>query len=123
MTSFKIYHDIILDIQILKERIELYEKEKALWWGGRLGKTVSIDKAAERVDNINDKLDVLHEELQMKEYAKNRIESNLKKYRDIEYKVFYMRYVQGKKLQQIADELNFTHQYIKEVSRRIKMNT
>lgn len=120
MNSFKLYQELILDIEVLKELIDVYESEKASWWGGKLGKIVSLDQAAERVDNINDKLDILHEELNKKMFAKERIEGNLRKFKNIEHKVFYMRYIEGKKLQQIADELNFTHQYIKEISQRIK---
>lgn len=122
MNNFKLYHELLLDIEVLKEMIEVYENEKASWWGGKLGKIVSLDQAAERVDKINDKLDILHDELNKKAFAKERIEGNLRKYKNIEHKVFYMRYIEGKKLQQIADELNFTYQYIKEISQRIKIS-
>ena len=123
MNNFRMYHDLILDIEILREQIDMYEAEKASWWGGRLGKLVSIDKAAERVDSINDKLDILHEDLQRKTFARERIESSLQKYKSIEHKVFYKRYVEGKTLQQIADETNFSYQYIKEVSSKIKLSS
>ncbi|WP_050613317.1 hypothetical protein [Bacillus testis] len=121
MNTFQIYNDLLLDIEVLKEQIELCEREKKQWWGGgRLFQTVSLDNAAERVDKLNFKLDHLHEELNIKTASQQRIEGQLKKYKGLEYKVFYGRYIEGKSLKDIAEELNYNYDYIREVACRIR---
>ena len=47
MNTFQIYDDLMLDIDILKQQIELARAEQEQWWiGGRLNHTVSLDNAA-----------------------------------------------------------------------------
>ena len=122
MQLFKSYHDMNLEIEILEDELKNTEREIEQWWiGGRLYTTVRIDQAAERVQKLKDKQVILSEELNRKLGYKEQFEARLKKMDGIAYKVFYGRYVEGKLLTEIADELGFSYQYIKNISQRLKL--
>jgi len=120
MNSFQIYSDLVLDIEILKEQIELCKAEQKQWWlGGRLVNTVSLDNAAERVDKLSEKIDQMEKELNIKMERAERLNQQLQKYQGLEYKIFYMRYIECKSLREIAEELNYSYQYIRAIAGQI----
>ncbi|WP_108669539.1 hypothetical protein [Peribacillus acanthi] len=124
MNSFQIYNDLLLDIEILQEQIEMADKERMQWYiGGRLFNTVPMDNAIARFDKLSDKIEKMQETLLIKIAARNRIVEQLEQYAGLEYKVFYMRFVQCKSLKEIAEELQYSYDYIKEVSSRIGKTT
>jgi len=121
MNSFQIYSDLVLDIEILKEQIELCKAEQKQWWlGGRLVNTVSLDNAAERVDKLSEKIERMEEELQIKTERAEKFNQRLQQYQGLEYKIFYMRYIECKTLKEIAEELNYSYQYIRHIAGQIK---
>ena len=123
MNTFQIYGDLVLDIEILKEQIELAKAEQKQWWlGGRLVNTVPLDNAAERVDRLTDKIERMEEELNLKVERAEKLNKQLQKYEGLQYKVFYKRYIEGKTLVQVAEELGKSYQYIKEVAARVKVS-
>ncbi|WP_019243661.1 MULTISPECIES: hypothetical protein [Bacillus] len=122
MNTFQIYSDLLLDIDILTEQIELSRREQKQWWiGGRLNNTVPLDNAAARTDKLSDKIEQMEKELQVKTERANHLKIQLNKYQGLEYKVFYNRYIEGKTLVQISDELGYSYQYIKEVATRVRI--
>lgn len=122
MQLFKSYHDMNLEIEILEDELKNTEREIEQWWvGGRLFPTVRIDQAAERVQKLKDKQIVLSEELKHKLISKDKFEERLNNMEGIAYKVFYGRYVEGKLLTEIADDLGYSYQYIKKVSQHLKL--
>lgn len=121
MNAFQLYNDLILDIEILKEQIELTYNEREQWWfGGKLSSTVPLDNMASRVDRLTEKLEKLEEQLKFKEAAEFRLKEQLARYEGLEYKVLYRRYVEGKSLKDIAEELNYSYDYIREIAVRIR---
>ena len=122
MQLFKSYHDMNLEIEILEDELKNTEREIEQWWvGGRLFPTVRIDQAAERVQKLKDKQIVLSEELKHKLISKDKFEERLNNMEGIAYKVFYGRYVEGKLLTEIADDLGYSYHYIKKVSQHLKL--
>lgn len=121
MNTFQIYDDLMLDIDILKQQIELARAEQEQWWfDGRLFPTVPLDVAAARVDKLSDAIERMELELEVKMERLNKLNEQLQKYKGLEYKVFYMRYVECMTLRDIADKLNYNYDYIRRVAVRLR---
>ena len=121
MNTFQIYDDLMLDIEILKQQIELARSEQQQWWiDGRLFPTVPLDVAAARVDKLSDAIERMELELEVKMERLNKLNEQLQKYKGLEYKVFYMRYVECMTLRDIADKLNYNYDYIRRVAVRLR---
>lgn len=119
---FTQYNDLEIDIEVLNEQIDILENEIENWWiGGRLFSTVSMDVAAQKVDRLKEKQLKLQDELEEKMYELNRIKAQLKRYNGLKYKVFYKKYIEGKKLTEIAEEVNYSYQWVKEVHAKMLM--
>lgn len=139
MEIIKSYKDLCEEIEIWKWRVEAYKAEiKAL---KKLAKVYGpsdvkgIDYSQPKVQNTNQigfeeflerlyKLEhhiYIHEEaIKNMEKCRKNMEERIKKLEGIDQKVVYMRDIEGKKLMDIAEELGYSYQYIKEVSARNK---
>lgn len=121
LETFILYNDLCLEIEVLKEQMELAEAEREQWWvGGRLFNTVPMDNAAERFDKLSDKIERLEKIIKAKQEVKNRIEKLMNQYEELPRKIAYMRFVQGKTLKQIANELNYSYDYVREIMSKMK---
>lgn len=119
LDTFILYNDLCLEIEVLREQLELAETEREQWWlGGRLFHSVPMDNAAERFDKLTDKIERMEVLLKKKRETKRKIEQLMNQYEEIPRKIAYMRFVQGRSLKDIARELNYSHQHV----RRIMMN-
>lgn len=122
MNSFQIYSNLLIDIEVLKEQIELNRREQERWWvNGDLFNVVHLDNAASRFDKLSEKIEKLEESLQEKEAAAERIKNQLARYKGIEHKVYYMRYIEGMPLYDIADQLDKSYDYIRTIAAKIKL--
>ena len=139
MEPIKSYKDLCTEIEIWKERVKAYEAEiKAL---KKLAKAYGpsdvkgIDYSQPKVQNTNQigfeeflerlyKLEhhiYIHEEaIKNMEKCRKNMEERIKKLEGIDQKVVYMRDIEGKTLVQIAEELGYSYDYIKEISARNK---
>ncbi len=139
MDVVKSYKDLCEEIEIWKWRVEAYKAEiKAL---KKLAKVYGpsdvkgIDYSQPKVQNTNQigfeeflerlyKLEhhiYIHEEaIKNMEKCRKNMEERIKKLEGIDQKVVYMRDIEGKTLKEIAEELGYSYQYIKEVSARNK---
>ncbi|MDF2546129.1 MAG: hypothetical protein K0R93_1027 [Anaerosolibacter sp.] len=73
-------------------------------------------EALERIHRIESHI-LLHEEtIAHLEETKRKMEEKVSELRGLDNKVVYMRDFQGKKLKEIADELGYSYDYIREVS-------
>ncbi|WNS74248.1 hypothetical protein RRV45_15160 [Bacillus sp. DTU_2020_1000418_1_SI_GHA_SEK_038] len=121
LDTFILYNDLCLEIEILKEQLELAESEREQWWiGGRLFHSVPMDNAAERFDKLSNKIERVESLLKKKEETKRRVESLMNDYEELPRKIAYMRFVQGKSLKEIANELNYTHQYVRKIMMKMR---
>lgn len=141
MSNYKItFEDLQIEIEIHETRINEMEREReflrksmyanapkfnptASYEGDRVqGGLVPLplDKIIERLNKIDDSLSVLYEILNEKKKVREKIERMIEQMEGLEYKVAYMRDMKGMKLQQIADELGYSHDHIRRVSSRIK---
>jgi len=139
MDTIKSYKDLCEEIEIWKWRVKAYKAEiKAL---KKLAKVYGpsdvkgIDYSQPKVQNTNQigfeeflerlyKLEhhiYIHEEaIKNMEKCRKNMEERIKKLEGIDQKVVYMRDIEGKTLVQIAEELGYSYDYIKEISARNK---
>lgn len=121
LDTFILYNDLCLEIEVLKEQLTLAENEREQWWiGGRLFTTVPMENAAERFDKLTDKIERMQALLKKKTDTRNKIEMLMSDYEELPRRIAYMRFVQGKSLKEIAEELNYSYQYVREVMSRLK---
>lgn len=81
---------------------------------------MSLDRILERLNKVDDSLNTLYQVLNAKKDAKRKMESVLSNFDGLEYKVAYMRDIKRMKLHEIADELGYSHDWIRKISSRVK---
>lgn len=117
---FRYYNDLEQEIDILEYQIEVCAKERADWsFDGRLGSKVSMSNAAENIDKLSDRIGWLDERIEAKKEVKRNLESKLQHLGELESKVAFKRFVEKKNLDSIAEELDYSVDWIKKVSSKV----
>ncbi|MDF2902383.1 MAG: hypothetical protein K0S25_21 [Bacillus sp. (in: firmicutes)] len=121
LDTFILYNDLCLEIDVIEEQIKLAEAEREQWWiGGRLFDSVPMNNAAERFDKLTDKIERMETLVKKKKEVKAKIEKLMNQYEEMPRKVAYMKFVQGKTLKEIAIELNYNYDYVREIFSKMK---
>ena len=139
MDVVKSYKDLCEEIEIWKERLKTYEIQlKAIVKLAKLDgpsditaidyskpyvdgtRQIGFEEALEMLHKIESRIYLHKETIANMEKSKKKIEEEIKKLEGLDKKVVYMRDIEGKTLKEIADELGYSYQYIKEVSARNK---
>src|SRR5699024_2375991 len=139
MDTIKSYKDLCNEINFWKSRLKSYEiqleaikKEGKLYGPGEIKaidysqpyvdgtSQISFEAALKQMQKIESHIYLHQNTIERLEKFKKEIEDNIMELEDLDKKVVYMRDIEGKKLVDIAEELGYTHQYIKEVSARNK---
>lgn len=129
------YKDLCTEIEIAKSRIEGLEEQKKIllklmennkpkdiapidYSGMPHGSKnfMSFDRIWDSLQHIENMLYIETEILQGMEKTKGKIEGKLSDLQGLQYKVAFMHKLGGKSLQDIAEELGYSYQYIKEVN-------
>lgn len=84
---------------------------------------ISMDRILDRISRIGKRLEVEKKILESKFETRKKIDEVLKGLTGLDVKVVYMRDIEGKKLQDIADALGYEIGYIKNISYRNKRVT
>lgn len=115
----KLYQDICEEIDTLQWRIEELEAEHKMWWSNCFADGIApLDVCLKRMEVICDQVEFYSEMLDQKERSKKEIEQRMSRLSGLEGKVMYKRVVEGKSLQEIADELGYSVIWIKKLSSR-----
>jgi hypothetical protein len=77
---------------------------------------ISMDRIIDRIDRIERRLAVEKGILDQKKKTKKKIDEKLKGLTGLEYKVRYMKDIGGKTLKEIAKELGYSYDWIREVN-------
>ncbi len=119
--SYRYYLDLISEIDILEFQIEsaIHERESWHFSTGKLGKRYNLDVSTKKMDELAERIEWLTERIEHKKGIRDKIEEKLNSFKGLEYKVAYMRIVEGKKIEKIAEELNYSEDWIKKVSAKI----
>jgi len=124
-TMLNTYADVAREIEIIKDQVDFIKNELQYWFGidldkekgiplqskgaRRYGINTAIKQAEKKFNNLKE----LENRLQELEYAKVRWDMFLEQFEGLDYKIAYKRIVESKTHQEIADELGYTHQYIR----------
>lgn len=132
--TFIVFNDLCIEIDILKEQIKLTERELEYWFGIRMhdpylngfplngigvnkfGVASALEQAENKVNTINR----LRERLEGLEETKAKIESLLVQFKGHDYKIAYLRYVEGKSLKEISEEIHLNYDYVRQIMSRMK---
>lgn len=121
INMFTSYRDLCAEIEWIESQIEILNVEKEEWWiGGRLFDKVPMDNAAGRVDRINDEINRMERILRAKKKHKIQSDNIFARLEGLEYKIAYKRYVEGKPLKDIAEELSFSYDHIRRTHSKMK---
>lgn len=123
------YNDITKEIEILELRLIDLEGElqsvRRLIDTGKLPSTplpvyVPLDKVLQQYDNVVAAINETSSRLEVKKLIRKKVEENIKNFQGIEYRVAYMRDIEGMPLYKIAEQLGYSYDWIRKVSSRIK---
>ncbi|WP_243299130.1 hypothetical protein [Bacillus litorisediminis] len=134
LDTFIHYNDLRLEMEVVKEQIYFTEKELEYWFGIRMhdkelegiplgaigvhkfGVPAALEQAEKKINAINK----LRDRLEKLETEEGKIRELLSRFKGLEYKIAYMKYVERKTLREIAEELCYSYDYIREVHSRMK---
>jgi len=122
LDSYHYYTDLVMEISILEFQLKSAISEREDWnfWGGRLGRTVPLDVAAEKMDKLADRIEWLGERLDEKKALRRSIDEKLNSFEGLEHRVAYLRIVEKMTLEEIAEELGYSVDWIKKVSAKVR---
>lgn len=135
---YKPYWELCEDIDIWTYRYESYKAQyKAIKQMARLEgpkEIRGIDYTQPKVSSSGNQFDTLEalellrkleshlylhsEAIEKMQEEKEKMEKKLKDLVGLEYRVIYMRDIEGKSLKDISKELNYNYQYIREIASR-----
>ncbi|QUH21434.1 hypothetical protein [Alkaliphilus sp. B6464] len=73
---------------------------------------IPLDRLIDRLKRAENTLEVLEDTVKEKNACKEQIEGMLKKLEGVDHKILYMRFVDGKDNQKIADELGYSYSHV-----------
>lgn len=135
----KSYQDLCYEIEIWKSRVRAYQaeiialSELASIYGPsdiggidyskpRISKTsiIGFEEYLLRLYQIEAHIKVYEAAIETMKKSKEEIEKKIEAMSGIDKQVVYLRDIKGMLLKDIADQLGYSHQYIKEISARNK---
>lgn len=114
----EMYRTNELEIESLKLRKDICNDEIKNWGavdvkGGYLGKKHDFLSRIKQTDNVIDEVNLINERLSTLKGRQKQIIEVIDKFDGLEHKILKMRFINGYKIAQIADELGYSEQYIK----------
>lgn len=119
LTSYGFYIDLINEIELLEIQVNSAITERQNWHfmnQHRIGKHLPLDEVAIKMDKLAERIEWLSERIEDKKRLRYIIEDKLNDFEGLEYKVAYLRIVENRKLDDIAEELGYSVDWIKKVS-------
>lgn len=126
------YADLLTESEVLKDQIAFTKKELEYWFGVNIDtdKGVPLDSTGSfkfgtetALIQSDKRLKTYHKltkRLQEVEYAIVRMDMMIEKFDGLDYKIAYKRIVEVKTHQEIANDLGYSHDYIRTRWSRIK---
>lgn len=115
MKLISTYQDLLSEIEIYENRLDdLHREDYAL---RRIEYNhIELSLYVDRKHKLNNEAAIIQSILDDKRETQRQILQKLRQLEGLEYKIAYKRFVEGKSLNQIAEELGYSHDYMKEVS-------
>lgn len=119
MLLISTYQDLLIEIDIYIKRLEDLQREQyaltRLRWNNGVGYDLFIEKQVE----LNNKVAIVQAIVDDKRETQKDILEKLKQLEGLEYQIAYKRFVEGKTLNEIADELNISEIWAKKKSAKV----
>mgnify|MGYP001248578488 FL=1 len=114
------YEDLLTEIEVYEERLKDLEREQ--YAIDRLVKSNTIDyyNQLERQMDLNNKYAITQSILEDKKETQRQMLEKIQQLEGLEYKIAYKRFIEGKTLNEIAGELGYSYDYIRELSSKAK---
>ena len=125
LDSYRVYMDLVGEIEVLEIQVESAIQERENWHfmnPNGIGRHLPLDELTNRMDNLAERIEWLSERLEEKKNLRLRIEERLNRFEGLEFKVAYLRIVENKKLEDIAEELGFSIDWIKRISAKVSVH-
>ena len=139
MTS---YNDLLNEIDLVKIRMEYINEQRELLVKlmyvnapqeiqgmaysdmpkGSGKNAMSLDRIIDGISRLDNITYIENRILQGMQVAANKIDTKIRQLEGIQYKVAYLHQIKGLTLEEVADELKYSHNYIRIVNARAKKN-
>lgn len=119
MTLISTYQDLLREIEIYKSRLEDLERESYAINRLRETNKIDIEIYIVRKWKMDNETAILQAIIDDKRETKEKMLEELGQLEGLEYKIAYKRFVEGKPLNLIAAELNFSDSYVMKKSAAI----
>lgn len=106
----KVYQELEQDIAYLDYNLEKTKAELKRWISGDL-REVRLTAESEGA-KVEERIEAIEYELSHKMNDMYKLKSLINTFKGLEHKIAYLKYVEGMTLEKIAEELNYSPQYI-----------
>lgn len=106
----KDYKELEKDIALLELNLERSERELRRWVQGDLAKYKLTEESL--ASNLEEKIEVIRYELACKMNDQRKILDMISKFDTLENKIIIGKYIEGKTLEEIAEQHQYSTQYI-----------
>ncbi|PED05272.1 hypothetical protein [Bacillus pseudomycoides] len=106
----KVYQELEQDIAYLDYNLDKTKAELKRWVSGDL-REVRLTAESEGA-KVEERIEAIEYELAHKMNDMYKLKSLINTFKGLEHKIAYLKYVEGMTLEKIADELNYSPQYI-----------
>lgn len=124
MITIRNYADLIRKIELLKTQVKLNETELDFWFGEdtpfHSKGTIKhgINTAVNQTDRVIDNLNELRSLLDYYKKVKKEMDKYIQSFEGLEHQILYKKIVENKTYKEIADELGYSHIYIRQIASR-----
>lgn len=123
MLLISTYRDLLTEIELYENRLEDLEREDYALRRIEY-KRIDLDIYVNRKHKVNNEAAIIQAILDDKRETQKAILEKLNQLEGLEYQIAYKRFIEGKSLNVIADEIKYSDSYIMkksaEVSKKIK---
>ncbi|QJD87889.1 hypothetical protein [Cohnella herbarum] len=117
------YKDLLGELETLEWMLDNVNRQFMQNRADMHGHKIPFIKTIARQDNLVERVRELEREIGEKKTLIRRIEEKFKNFTGLSYVVFYKRDIENKSLQIIADELGYSYDHIKRISRKTSMKS
>ncbi len=106
----KVYQELEQDIAYLDYNLDKTKAELKRWVSGDL-REVRLTAESEGA-KVEERIEAIEYELAYKMNDMHKLKKLINTFKGLEHKIAYLKYVEGMTLEKIAEELNYSSQYI-----------
>ncbi|ULG71914.1 sigma factor-like helix-turn-helix DNA-binding protein [Macrococcus brunensis] len=114
------YQEINSELEALSLRKEICIDQESSWLNGKLGNKHDFSSRIKQIDAVREEAEQINERMKILEAQKTKIIQFIEKLPGLDNKIIKYRYIDGMPLKEIASELGYSEQYIRNKHSQIK---